>query len=53
MAYADHSDMSARFDANVLKDLVSDTGTPVSSLSGDTNIEAALADASGRVNSAV
>jgi phage gp36-like protein len=53
MAYATHADMSARFDENTLKDLVSDTGTPVSSLSGDTKIEAALADASGRINSAV
>lgn len=53
MAYADSADLTARFDENVLKDLASDTGTPVTTLSTDVKITAALAGASGRINSAL
>ena len=45
--------MEDRFDTNVLKDLVSDTGTAATSLSGNARLEAALADASGLVNTAI
>ena len=53
MAYATYSDMEDRFDTNVLKDLVSDTGTAATTLSGNARIEAALADASGLINTAL
>jgi len=53
MAYAASTDLTARFDERVLKDLVSDDGTPVSTLGSDAKITAALADASGIINSAV
>ena len=53
MAYATAADLSARFDERVLKDLASDDGTPVSNLAADANVTAALADASGLINTAI
>lgn len=55
MAYAAASDLIARKDVNVLGDLVSDSGARVSSagLASDTNMAAALDDASGLVDSAL
>lgn len=52
-AYADSDDLGNHFDATVLADLASDTGTPVADLSTDTRIAAALDAASGRVESAL
>lgn len=54
-SYASGADLLARFDARTLGDLVSDSGTRVASgsLAADTNIVAALADASGEVEAAL
>lgn len=54
-AYATSADLIKRFDTNVIGDLASDTGTPIASsaFSTDDNITAALADATGEINSAV
>lgn len=52
-AYATYSDMSKRFDARTLKDLVSDTGIPAVSLSANDNMDAALDDATGAIKSAL
>jgi len=53
MAYAAPADLAARYDETTLKDLASDTGDPVADITTDTNVLAALDDASGRVQSAV
>lgn len=53
MAYADPSDLIARFDRRDIADLASDTGIPVTALATDPKILAALSDASGRINSCV
>jgi phage gp36-like protein len=54
-AHATSADLIKRFDTNVIGDLASDTGTPIASaaFSADANITAALADATGEINSAV
>ena len=52
MAYATGSDLVKRVDSNEVKDLASDTGTPVSDVDADANISALLAGASGRVDAA-
>lgn len=53
MSYADPSDLACRFDEQTLKDIASDTGEPVADITGDTNILAALEDASGEVDAAL
>jgi phage gp36-like protein len=55
MAYASSSDLTARYDSRIIRDLASDTGTPVSegALATDTRVSAALDDASGRIDSAL
>tara|TARA_Y100000310_G_scaffold199050_1_gene199033 strand:- start:3960 stop:4466 length:507 start_codon:yes stop_codon:yes gene_type:complete len=52
-SYAAPGDLTDRFDATVIKDLVSDTGEPVDDVTGDDKVLAALADASGRVDAAL
>jgi len=52
MAYATPTDLSARFDEAIIKDLASDTGDPVDNITTDTKVLAALDDASGRIESA-
>jgi len=53
--YATPAEMLQRYDSRLLGDLVSDTGTAVSAagLLTDTNLEAALADASSAIDVAV
>lgn len=53
MSYATADDMIARFDESLLRDLCSDTDTPVLDLAGSAKMVAALATASGKVESAV
>ncbi len=53
MAYAASTDLTARFDERTIKDLVSDSGEPVADLSSDLKAQAALDDASGRIDAAV
>lgn len=55
MAYATADDLVARYDANTIGDLASDTGEPVEPSDFATNpkITAALSSASGEINSAV
>ena len=53
MAYAASTDLTARFDERVIADLASDSGEPVGDLSSDATVEAALDDASGRIDAAV
>lgn len=52
-ALATPADMTKRFDQNTLKDLCSDSGTPVADLSTDANLLALLDDATGAVKSAL
>lgn len=53
-AYASSSDLSARFDVRTLRQLASDTGTPVeeAALSANTRLSTALLAASGMVEAA-
>lgn len=53
MSYASPADLTARFDENTIKDLASDTGEPVADITNDQKVLAALADASGRIDSAL
>jgi len=55
MAYATATDLTARFDWRIIADLVSDDGSQVSegSLASDDKVDAALDDASGRIESAL
>lgn len=55
MSYAAVSDLTARYDVRDVSDLASDTGTAIAagSLATDPNILAALADASGDIDSAL
>lgn len=55
MAYADHSDMIARYDSRRLGQLVKDDGSQATEaeLDGDEKLTAILSDASGKVNAAV
>lgn len=53
MPYAASTDMTDRFDERPLADLVSDSGEPVADLSSDRKLQAALDDASGRIDAAV
>jgi phage gp36-like protein len=53
VAYADADDLVYRFDERVIKDLLSDDRSPVESLHGNLRIEAALDDASGRIDGAL
>lgn len=54
-SYAAPSDLIVRFDVRTIQDLASDTGTEVDAddLPTDTNVLAALSDASGRMDAAV
>jgi len=52
MAYAAPSDMAERFDERIIKDLASDTGQAVASITADTKVLAALDDGAGRIDSA-
>lgn len=54
MSYATPSDVLTRYDARTIGQLVSDTGVPVNNpnLMTNTNLLAALSDASGIINSA-
>lgn len=52
-AYASSSDLSARFDETIIKDLASDSGEPVVDISSDAKVSAALDDSSGRIDAAV
>lgn len=51
-AYADHDDLISRYDERTVRDLLSDDGTPVGDLSGDSKLSANLQAASGRVEAA-
>lgn len=55
MAYATASDMTARYDARLIGDLLADDGTRVASgsISGNANLTAALDDASGEIEAAL
>jgi len=53
MAYANPSDLVARYDERVLKDLASDTGEPGDVAIGNPRVAAALDAASGYVDAAV
>lgn len=55
MAYANSDDLKARYDARTIGDLASDTGVrvEVADFALDTNIIAALADASGEIETAL
>ena len=55
MAYATSSDLTARFDRRIIADLATDEGVEVSesSLSSNTAVDAALDDASGRIDAAL
>ncbi len=53
MAYAASTDLTARYDANMVADLASDDGTPVADLAADAKVQAALDDASGQIDAAV
>lgn len=55
MAYADASDMIARFDQRVLGDLLSVDGTPVTpaAMADDERLTIALSDASGEIDAKV
>ena len=53
MAYADAADLLARFDERIIADLASDTGEPVGDITNDMKVDAALDDASGKVDSAL
>lgn len=53
MAYASVNDLMARKDRNTVIDLASDTGSQVDDFEIDPNIEAALDDASGAIESAL
>jgi len=55
MAYASSSDLSARFDVRIISDLASDDGTQITedALATNSKVVAALADASGRIDSAL
>lgn len=48
-AFADPADMTDRFDAQTIADLLSDDGVPVANLSGNSKLAVLLADASGAV----
>ena len=55
MSYATASDLAARFDANIIGDLASDTGesVPVDQLVNSSAVTVALADSSGQVDAAL
>lgn len=53
MAYANALDLTSRFDERVIKDLLSDEGVPVESVAGNLKLDAALGDASGRIDAAL
>lgn len=53
MSYATPADLAVRFDESTISDLASDTGEPVADISTDTNVLAAMEDASGRVDAAL
>ena len=55
MAYASSADLTARFDSQIIRDLASDSGTQVEEgdLATDVKVQAALDDASGRVEAAL
>ncbi|MEM6798544.1 MAG: hypothetical protein AAF589_03435 [Planctomycetota bacterium] len=53
MAYADDTDLTARFDERVIRDLLSDSGAAVTDpLGDDPKLTALLAEASGAVDAA-
>jgi phage gp36-like protein len=52
-AYATYQDMTKRYDERTIKDLVSDSGVPAVSLSGNGNLEACLDDATGAIKAAL
>lgn len=52
-AYADYQDMVYRYDIRTLKDLVSDTGTPVSDLDDNEVLAQIMLDATGELNAAI
>lgn len=52
MSYATAADLIARFDANTIADLASDTGEPAGDISAAPRVLTALEDASGRVDAA-
>lgn len=47
------ADLAKRYDLEAIKDLASDTGTPVADITKDPNVLAALRGSSGRLQSAV
>ena len=48
-AFASASDLVARYDERIVADLASDSGTPVSDVTSDIRIDAALEDGAGRI----
>ena len=52
-AYANYADLIVRYDEQTVKDLLSDTGTPVADLSADTKLPILFREASGRINAAI
>lgn len=53
MSYATANDLIAYFDERVIRDLLSDSGEPVASLTGDAKLTAILSSASGEVDRAL
>lgn len=49
MAFASASDLVARYDERIVADLASDSGVPVTDISNDARIAAALDDGAGRI----
>lgn len=53
MAYADSNDLIVRYDERTIRDLLSDTGTPVADLAVDAKLKTLLREATGKVNAAI
>ena len=51
--YATDEQLTQRYDERTIKDLLSDDGTTLTTLTGNAKLTALLAEASGRINSAV